>query len=81
MPPIWPAVAAATGYADQAHLTRESRQLAGLPPLALIRDRHGVPGLSGLARETRNARRSSQRQPGVPRPHSPRPLYEAKPST
>jgi AraC-like DNA-binding protein len=37
-------LAAATGYADQAHLTRESRQLAGLPPLALIRDRHGVPG-------------------------------------
>jgi AraC-like DNA-binding protein len=25
------------GYADQAHLTRESTRLAGLPPLALIR--------------------------------------------
>lgn len=37
-------LAAQTGYADQAHLTRESSQLAGLPPLALIRDRHGVPG-------------------------------------
>jgi hypothetical protein len=37
-------LAAMTGYADQAHLTRESSQLAGLPPLALIRDRHGVPG-------------------------------------
>lgn len=37
-------LAAMTGYADQAHLTRESSQLAGLPPLALIRARHGVPG-------------------------------------
>jgi AraC-like DNA-binding protein len=35
-------LAAATGYADQAHLTRESSQLAGLPPLALIRDRRGA---------------------------------------
>lgn len=37
-------LAAMTGYADQAHLTRESSQLAGLPPLALIRDRHGTGG-------------------------------------
>ena len=37
-------LAAVLGYADQAHLTRESSRLAGLPPLALIRDRHGVPG-------------------------------------
>ncbi len=29
-------VAAATGYADQAHLTREVRALAGLPPAALL---------------------------------------------
>jgi AraC-like DNA-binding protein len=29
-------LAAATGYADQAHLTRESRRLAGLPPKALL---------------------------------------------
>ena len=29
-------LAAETGYADQAHLTRESRQLAGLPPAALL---------------------------------------------
>jgi AraC-like DNA-binding protein len=36
-------LAAETGYADQAHLTRESSELSGLPPLALIRDRHGVP--------------------------------------
>jgi AraC-like DNA-binding protein len=36
-------LAAEAGYADQAHLTRESRELAGLPPLALIRDRHRVP--------------------------------------
>jgi AraC-like DNA-binding protein len=32
--------AAASGYADQPHLTRESVQLAGLPPAALIRTRH-----------------------------------------
>ncbi len=37
-------LAAVTGYADQAHLTRESSELAGLPPLALIRDRHRMPG-------------------------------------
>ncbi len=30
-------LAAATGYADQAHLTRESRRLGGLPPAALLR--------------------------------------------
>ncbi|MGH9192008.1 MAG: DUF6597 domain-containing transcriptional factor, partial [Acidimicrobiales bacterium] len=29
-------LAAETGYADQAHLTRDSRQLAGLPPAALL---------------------------------------------
>lgn len=29
-------VAVATGYADQAHLTREVRALAGLPPAALL---------------------------------------------
>jgi AraC-like DNA-binding protein len=33
-------LAAAAGYADQAHLTRESRELAGLPPAALARLRH-----------------------------------------
>jgi AraC-like DNA-binding protein len=32
-------VAAEAGYADQAHLTRESVRLAGLPPAALIRAR------------------------------------------
>jgi AraC-like DNA-binding protein len=31
--------AAAAGYADQAHLTRESNRLAGLPPAALVRAR------------------------------------------
>jgi AraC-like DNA-binding protein len=30
-------LAAATGYADQAHLTRESRRLGGLPPAALLK--------------------------------------------
>ena len=33
------AIAAETGYADQAHLTRESTRLAGLPPAALARTR------------------------------------------
>jgi len=32
-------VAADVGYADQAHLTRETRRLAGLPPAALARAR------------------------------------------
>jgi AraC-like DNA-binding protein len=32
-------VAAEAGYADQAHMTRESVRLAGLPPAALIRAR------------------------------------------
>jgi AraC-like DNA-binding protein len=35
-------LAAETGYADQAHLTRESTRLAGLPPAALARVRHGA---------------------------------------
>ena len=30
-------LAAEAGYADQAHLTRESQDLAGLPPAALAR--------------------------------------------
>ena len=30
-------LAADAGYADQAHLSRESRELAGLPPAALLR--------------------------------------------
>jgi len=33
------AIAAEVGYADQAHLTRECRQLAGLTPAALARQR------------------------------------------
>jgi len=35
--------AAAAGYADQAHLTRESSRLSGLPPGALARARAGLP--------------------------------------
>lgn len=35
--------AAQAGYADQAHLTRESRRLAGLPPAALARVRTAQP--------------------------------------
>ena len=34
--------AAEAGFADQAHLTRESGRLAGLPPGALARERAGV---------------------------------------
>ncbi len=34
-------IATGTGYADQAHLTRESTRLAGLPPAALARARQG----------------------------------------
>jgi methylphosphotriester-DNA--protein-cysteine methyltransferase len=34
-------LAAETGYADQAHLTRESTRLAGLTPAALARVRSG----------------------------------------
>ncbi|HEX2104230.1 MAG TPA: DUF6597 domain-containing transcriptional factor [Solirubrobacteraceae bacterium] len=38
------AVAFAAGYADQAHLTRECRRLAGLPPAALLRSGAGPAG-------------------------------------
>jgi AraC-like DNA-binding protein len=38
------AVAFAAGYADQAHLTRECRRLAGLPPAALLRAGAGPAG-------------------------------------
>jgi AraC-like DNA-binding protein len=34
-------LAAGAGYADQAHLTRETRRLAGVSPAALLRDRRG----------------------------------------
>ncbi|ROS42964.1 helix-turn-helix domain-containing protein [Amycolatopsis thermoflava] len=41
--------AAAAGYADQAHLTRETRDLAGVTPTVLIRERHGLatPDVAG----------------------------------
>jgi AraC-like DNA-binding protein/phosphoserine phosphatase len=42
-------LAAQAGYADQAHLTRECRELAGLTPAALARER--APGLSPPAEE------------------------------
>jgi AraC-like DNA-binding protein len=38
------AVAFASGYADQAHLTRECRRLAGLPPAALLATGAGAGG-------------------------------------
>ena len=37
------AVAFDAGYADQAHLTRETTRLAGLPPAAFMRTRTPVP--------------------------------------
>jgi AraC-like DNA-binding protein len=37
-------LAAETGYADQAHLTRESTRLAGLPPAALAHNRQEKTG-------------------------------------
>jgi methylphosphotriester-DNA--protein-cysteine methyltransferase len=36
-------LAADTGYADQAHLTRECVRLAGLPPAALAAQRRSAP--------------------------------------
>jgi AraC-like DNA-binding protein len=39
--------AATSGYADQPHLTRDTVQLAGLPPAALIRARHPGARLPG----------------------------------
>lgn len=51
--------AAATGYADQAHLAREVRELAGLAPSALLKERSGVQksgsGLDGLRERGRGA--------------------------
>jgi AraC-like DNA-binding protein len=40
--------AADIGYADQPHLTRETVRLAGLPPAALVRERH-QPVAPGVA--------------------------------
>lgn len=41
-------LAAAAGYADQAHLTREVSRLAGVPPLALLAERAGAAWMSDL---------------------------------
>lgn len=43
-------LAAQVGYADQAHLTRECRELAGLTPLALARQRTPGSFLTGPGR-------------------------------
>ena len=42
-------LAAETGYADQAHLTRDSRRLTGLPPAALLdwEARRATPAAEG----------------------------------
>jgi AraC-like DNA-binding protein len=55
-------LAAAAGYADQAHLTREATRLAGLPPAALLAGRGSAAGPLDTAgrerasRPTRSAR-------------------------
>lgn len=43
VPPDLAALAAAAGYADQPHLTRECAALSGLTPRALARARHPAP--------------------------------------
>jgi transcriptional regulator GlxA family with amidase domain len=44
-------LAFAAGYADQAHLTRECRRLAGLPPAALLATGAGPSGEPSVAVE------------------------------
>src|SRR5438445_464255 len=50
-PPDLASAAADAGYADQAHLTRESTRLSGLPPAALVRARR--PATPGVGRGPR----------------------------
>jgi AraC-like DNA-binding protein len=58
-------LAVETGYADQAHLTRESRQLAGLPPASLLDwEAHRLASTPEPAVARRGYRRS-------PRTHHP----------
>jgi len=40
--PSWTSVAYDAGYADQAHLARECRALAGVTPTVLAAERRGV---------------------------------------
>ena len=37
--PDWAGIAAESGYADQSHLIRETKALAGISPAALVRER------------------------------------------
>lgn len=45
-PPGLAALAAASGYADQAHMTREFAMLAGRPPRRLLADAHSTLGMA-----------------------------------
>jgi hypothetical protein len=57
-------LAADAGYADQPHLTRDCRELGGLPPLALLEDRL----LGGREAATPG---SDRRARAVPAPEAP----------
>jgi AraC-like DNA-binding protein len=50
-----PLLALETGYADQAHMTREIQRLAGRPPTALLFKVDTTLGMSDLFKTTEDA--------------------------
>ena len=60
------AIAVEAGYADQAHLTRECGQLAGLTPAALIRQRGGSESRPPLPGRRRPPKRPAPDKPLFP---------------